>query len=122
MRSDISWRWVSVVVLLLCSSQVFGQTYIQLILDLSGSMYEKLESGEPKIDAARLVLTNFISELPDNDLNVGLRVYGGAFYLDIRYFTKQPREKYHFAVERLKPYEQAIDVSKDLLHGDKVHL
>jgi hypothetical protein len=55
-----------------------AQTYIQLILDLSGSMYEKLESGEPKIDAARVVLTDFISELPDDNLNVGLRVYGAT--------------------------------------------
>jgi hypothetical protein len=41
-------------------------------------MYEKLESGEPKIDAARTVLTDFISELPDEELNVGLRVYGAT--------------------------------------------
>jgi hypothetical protein len=48
--------------------------------------------------------------------------YVGAFYPDIRYFTKQPREKYHFDVEKLKPYELANDVSRDFLLGYKVHL
>jgi hypothetical protein len=48
--------------------------------------------------------------------------YVGAFYPDVRYFTKQPREKYHFAVEKLRPYELAGDVSKDFLLGYKVHL
>jgi Ca-activated chloride channel homolog len=64
------------VVFFLSTAQ--AQTYIQLVLDLSGSMYEKLESGEPKIDAARLVLTDFISSLPHDNLNVGLRVYGAT--------------------------------------------
>mgnify|MGYP002780832141 CR=1 FL=1 len=48
--------------------------------------------------------------------------YVGAFYPDIRSFTKQPREKYHFAVEKLRPYELVGDVSKDFLLGYKVHL
>jgi hypothetical protein len=48
--------------------------------------------------------------------------YVGAFYPDIRYFMKQPREKYHFAVEKLKPYELANNVPKDFLLGYKVHL
>jgi hypothetical protein len=64
------------VVIIFFLNKVQAQTYIQLILDLSGSMYEKLESGEPKIDAARLVLSSFINQLSDDNLNVGLRVYG----------------------------------------------
>lgn len=45
----------------------------------------------------------------------------GAFMPDIRYFTQQPREKYHFPVERLEPYFHT-DTSKDYLLGYKVHL
>lgn len=71
-------RVLSVGIILLFFGVVQAQTHIQLILDLSGSMYEKLESGEPKIDAARLVLTDFISGLPDDNLNVALRVYGAT--------------------------------------------
>lgn len=71
-------RFVGVVIVVLFFGIAHAQTYIQLMLDLSGSMYEKLESGEPKIDAARLVLTDFISELPDENLNFGLRVYGAT--------------------------------------------
>ncbi len=48
--------------------------------------------------------------------------YVGAFYPDIRYYTKQPREKYHFATSILEPYDNAKDVSKDFLLGYKVHL
>lgn len=48
--------------------------------------------------------------------------YAGAFYPDIRYFTKQPREKYHFPVERLEPYKRDPETSKDFLLGYKVHL
>lgn len=45
----------------------------------------------------------------------------GAFMPDIRYFTQQPRDKYHFPVERLEPYRQT-DTSADYLLGYKVHL
>jgi hypothetical protein len=48
--------------------------------------------------------------------------YAGAFYPDIRYFTKQSREKYHFPVEKLEPYERDPETSKDFLLGYKVHL
>lgn len=49
---------------------------MQLILDASGSMYNKLEDGRYRITAAKDVLKAFISGLPDNNLNVGLRIYG----------------------------------------------
>jgi Ca-activated chloride channel homolog len=64
------------VVLLLSLSQ--AQTYVQLILDASGSMWNKLEDGTYRITAAKDVLGNFIKGLPTGDLNVGLRVYGAT--------------------------------------------
>jgi Ca-activated chloride channel homolog len=52
-------------------------TYIQLILDASGSMYGKLPAGGTRISAAKDVLSSFINKLPaDPNLNVGLRIYG----------------------------------------------
>jgi Ca-activated chloride channel homolog len=52
-------------------------TYIQLILDASGSMYGKLSAGGTRISAAKDVLSSFINRLPnDPNLNVGLRIYG----------------------------------------------
>ena len=52
-------------------------TYIQLILDASGSMYGKLPAGGTRISAAKDVLSSFINRLPnDPSLNVGLRIYG----------------------------------------------
>lgn len=50
---------------------------VELILDLSGSMWLELESGEMKIDAAKSALKEIIPSLPD-DINVGLRVYGAT--------------------------------------------
>ena len=54
-----------------------AQTYVQLILDASGSMFNRLEDGRYRIVAAKDVLSGFIANLPDDpQLNVGLRVYG----------------------------------------------
>ncbi len=53
-----------------------SQTYVELILDASGSMWNRIEDGRYRIVAAKDVLTQFIGGLPDGDLNVGLRVYG----------------------------------------------
>jgi Ca-activated chloride channel family protein len=53
-----------------------AQTYVQLVLDASGSMWNKLDDGTYRITAAKDVLGNFIKGLPTGDLNVGLRVYG----------------------------------------------
>lgn len=69
-------RLFILIVLMLCGISS-AQTYVQLILDASGSMWNRLSDGEYRIVAAKNVLTNFISSLPaDPDLNVGLRVYG----------------------------------------------
>jgi len=58
-----------------------GQTHVQLILDASASMWNKLEDGRYRIVAAKEVLNDFIGGLPDNPaLNVGLRVYGAQVH------------------------------------------
>lgn len=50
------------------------QVNIELILDASGSMAEQVD-GQPKLDIAKKVLTNFVDTLPET-ANVALRVYG----------------------------------------------
>jgi Ca-activated chloride channel homolog len=62
--------------LLLCLAFAGAQTYVELILDASGSMWNKLDDGTYRITAAKDVLGNFIKGLPAGDLNVGLRIYG----------------------------------------------
>jgi Ca-activated chloride channel homolog len=58
-------------------SAAVAQTYVQLILDASGSMFNRLEDGRYRIVAAKEVLTDVVGGLAkDADLNVGLRVYG----------------------------------------------
>jgi hypothetical protein len=50
---------------------------VELILDSSGSMAERLDSGQTRIEAAKQVLTEVIDQLPEQDnINVGFRVYG----------------------------------------------
>jgi Ca-activated chloride channel homolog len=61
------------------ASSASAATYVQLILDASGSMYAQLANGGTRIAAAKEVLATFISQLPQNpDLNVGLRIYGAV--------------------------------------------
>lgn len=48
--------------------------------------------------------------------------YVGAFYPDIRYFTKLPREKYHFPSHRLEDLTTGTGTSPDFSLGYKVHL
>ena len=69
-------RKVLLITFILFFGSAFSQTYIQLILDSSGSMYSTTESGQDRIDVAKAVLTDFIGGLPAGDLNVGLRIYG----------------------------------------------
>ncbi len=62
---------------LLFAGSGLAQTYVELILDASGSMWNKLADDRYRIVAAKDVLTSFVSNLPgDPALNVGLRVYG----------------------------------------------
>ncbi len=71
-------KTISLLAILTFSEFVLGQSYIHLVIDASGSMFEALPSGEMKIDAAKRVLTDFIGGLPETGLNVGLRIYGGT--------------------------------------------
>lgn len=63
----------------LAQGQGGEQVNIELILDASGSMFNKLEDERYRITAAKDVLTQLISGLPAQPgLNVGLRVYGAT--------------------------------------------
>lgn len=56
-------------------------TEIELVLDASGSMWNKLEDGRYRIDAAKAVLTDFIAQVPANpNLRIGLRIYGARVH------------------------------------------
>lgn len=60
-------------------AQPAGQTVnVELILDSSGSMAELTNTDEPRIDAAKRVLTDVITQIPDDrpNINVGFRVFG----------------------------------------------
>jgi len=60
-------------------AQPAGQTVnVELILDSSGSMAEPTDTGEPRIDAAKRVLTDVINQIPGDqpNINVGFRVFG----------------------------------------------
>ena len=77
MRSARAFLVLVLVSVTFLSSVALAQTYVQLILDASGSMFNKLDDGRYRIVAAKEVLTDLIGALPaDGDLNVGLRVYG----------------------------------------------
>jgi len=70
-------RFISICFLSLFLSFGSAQTYVQLILDASGSMWNKLSDGRYRIVAAKEVLSDFSNSLPnDPTLNVGLRIYG----------------------------------------------
>ncbi len=72
-------RKVAVVAALVLATTgvVWAQTWVELILDASGSMYNTLEDGRYRITAAKDALGSFIAGLPaDPDLHVGLRIYG----------------------------------------------
>ena len=65
-----------ILVFSFCLFSASAQTYVQLILDASGSMWNTLDDGRYRIVVAKEVLTNFVAGLPKGDLNVGLRIYG----------------------------------------------
>ena len=72
-------RKVLLVILIVFLGSAFAQKpSVQLILDVSGSMWLNLESGDTKIDAAKTVLIDFIGGLPSDSLNMGLRLYGAT--------------------------------------------
>ncbi|MFU8888766.1 MAG: VWA domain-containing protein [Trueperaceae bacterium] len=52
-------------------------THVLLVLDASGSMFNRLADGQYRITAAKDAVAGFVSRLPATpDLHVGLRVYG----------------------------------------------
>ncbi len=54
-----------------------GPTHVLLVLDASGSMFNRLADGQYRITAAKDAVSGFVSRLPAApDLHVGLRVYG----------------------------------------------
>lgn len=54
-----------------------GEVSLALILDCSASMWNRLEDGRYRIDAAKQVLTDFVASLPEEPKrNIGLRIYG----------------------------------------------
>ena len=75
---NIVFKTFWITVLLLFSLSFAQKPYVELILDLSGSMWLELESNEFKIDAAKSALNDLITNLPDDSLNMGLRVYGAT--------------------------------------------
>jgi Mg-chelatase subunit ChlD len=54
------------------------QVNVELILDSSGSMADTTNTGEPRIDAAKRVLSEVIDAIPEDrpEINVGFRVFG----------------------------------------------
>lgn len=50
---------------------------VELVLDVSGSMAQVVDTGETRMDAAKRVLGGVIAAIPEQPgINVGLRVYG----------------------------------------------
>jgi hypothetical protein len=50
---------------------------VELILDVSGSMAQVIDTGETRMEAAKRVLGDVIAAIPDREgINVGLRIYG----------------------------------------------
>ena len=66
------------VVLVVALASARAQTQVELILDASGSMWNRVADGRYRIDAAKDALTTFVRGLPDGGLDVGLRIYGST--------------------------------------------
>ena len=63
------------------ASAALAQVHVALVLDASGSMYNRLDDGRYRIDAAKAVLQGIVAGLPEDDrLHVGLRVYGARLF------------------------------------------
>lgn len=88
MGGNVYFRWAMVVILIASlapfqatasqQEEVTAKTVnIQIIVDSSGSMAAATPNGELRVDAARRVLTQVVSEIPAVEgVNVGFRVYG----------------------------------------------
>jgi Ca-activated chloride channel family protein len=72
---------LTAVLLLAVPAAAAEPVHVELILDASGSMWNKLADGRYRIAAAKEALTELISVLPETpDLHVGLRVYGSQVH------------------------------------------
>ena len=50
---------------------------VELIFDVSGSMSQRVDTGQTRMEVAKRVLEDVIDAIPDRDgINVGLRIYG----------------------------------------------
>ena len=66
--------FIAVLIFMMTALSDAQETHVELILDASGSMWNKLYDGTYRIVAAKDVLANFVNALPnDPNLNVGLR-------------------------------------------------
>ncbi len=73
----MNMRLLAAVALLLGGALRAEPVSLELILDCSASMWNKLEDGRYRIDGAKAVLSDFIATTPERaDLHVGLRIYG----------------------------------------------
>jgi hypothetical protein len=71
-------------------------THIGLILDASGSMWGRLDSGEAKISVAKRAIRSIVSTMPMGP-QVGLRVYGHRL-------KRKPKDKSCLDSELLVPF------------------
>jgi hypothetical protein len=52
---------------------------VELVLDVSGSMAQVIDTGETRMDAAKRVIREVVAAIPEQEgINVGLRIYGFA--------------------------------------------
>ena len=63
---------------LLPTAPASAGSHVELILDASGSMWNRLDDGRFRITAAKEALDGFIDGLPDEGIEVGLRIYGAS--------------------------------------------
>ena len=75
-------RFVAVSFLLstsfLWATPILAGSHVELILDASGSMWNRLDDGRFRITAAKEALDGFIDGLPEENMEVGLRIYGAS--------------------------------------------
>ena len=62
---------------------------IELVLDCSGSMDDKIKGNETRMAAARRVMDKLITDIPDH-FNVGFRVFGHQGFWDWRRLKQAP--------------------------------
>lgn len=69
---------LGILVLVATALAQSGPTQVELVLDASGSMWNRVADGRYRIEAAKDALTTFVRALPDAGLDVGLRIYGST--------------------------------------------